>query len=172
MSSVPTTSTTPATTTVSTPVKRSSSRSGSAHRAPLSPITTSALASSSPAVNLAVPRGLGPALRHAWVVGDPDGLGLAATDVRATATGSVFYAGQPSIHTDWAISRFVPTSLAESRAGTRSGRALLDQFDLAVAFVKASKSSWAYLGEATDPCSLTVPRPVLSAWGLCTAVGS
>jgi len=137
-----------------------------------SPVTTSPLVSSSRAVNLPVPKGLGPALRHAWVTGNAGGVGLTAADVRSTAAGSVFYAGQRSIGTDWAISRFVPTSFALQRAGTRTGRALLAQFGYVAAFMKASRGSWAYVGEATGPCSLTVPGPVLAAWGLCRAVGS
>jgi hypothetical protein len=125
----------------------------------------------SPAVNLAVPAGFGPVLRHAWVAADPGGAGLTAADVRATASGSVFYAGQPALHTYWAISQFVPSRVAQAKASTASGKALLGQFKYIAAFDKAPGKPWTYVGGfAPGACPRSVPGTVLAAWDLCTTV--
>jgi hypothetical protein len=117
---------------------------------------------------LAVPTGFGPALRRAWVAANPGHSGLSAADVQSTLTGSVFYAEQPSIHTYWAITSFVPSAQAESLAGTAGGKAILAQFATAAVFDKAPGHGWAFVAStAKGACSGAVPGPVFAAWGIC-----
>jgi hypothetical protein len=127
---------------------------------------------SSPAVNVAVPADFGPLLRRTWEEAKPGGVGIKASDVQSTVVGSVFYAEQPSVHTYWAISQFVPSALAEAKAGTRAGEAVLSQFHEVAAFEKSPGKTWAYVGSfSSGSCPATLPVPVLGTWGLCT-VGS
>ena len=134
--------------------------------------TTSAGATSSPAVDLPVPRGFGPLLRQIWVSADPGRAGLTPKDVLSTLPGSVYYAEQPAIGNYWAISGFVPTAQAQAQASTPAGKAILAQFGYIAVFNQAPGRGWAYLGSfRPGSCSPTVPAPVYTAWGLCQ-VGS
>ena len=124
----------------------------------------------SPAVNMAAPVGFGPLISKVWVEAHPGGADLSSTDVESILPGSVFYAEQPAIATYWAISRFVPSPLAESRSGTPAGRAVLTQFNGFAVFDRAPGQAWAYAG-TFDPtaCSVALPSPVLAVWGMCAA---
>jgi hypothetical protein len=126
----------------------------------------------SPAVNLPVPAGFGPVLRHTWASANPGGAGITASDIVSTEVGSVFYAEQPAVHTYWAIAQFVPSALAESRGSTPAGATLLAAFHGTAEFEKLPGHHWAYVGSfSTGTCSGGLPVPVLTTWGLC-AVGS
>jgi len=136
-------------------------------------LTSNPATSTSPARDLAVPAGFGPLLRRAWVAADPGGTGITAADVRSTAPGSVFYAEQPSVNTYWAVSSFVPTAKAEALAGTARGKKLLEQFRMTAVFERTAGSRWAYVGSATGgACASSLPAPVFSAWGMCSAGGA
>jgi hypothetical protein len=129
-------------------------------------------AASSPAVNTPAPTGFGPLLRRAWVSADPGRAGLTAADVQSTLPGSVYYAVQPAVAVHWAISQFVPSELALSRAGTKAGQAVLAQFHKVWIFEQLQGHSWRYAGSfSPGSCPTGIPAPVLSAWGLCQ-VGS
>ena len=111
-------------------------------------------------------------LRKIWVEADPGGVGLDNKDVTSTLPGSVFYASQPSIGARWAISQFVPSPTATSKAATPSGKAVLAQFKAVAIFAKGRGRPWAYVGRFTPgSCPASVPGPVFLAWDLC-AVGS
>jgi hypothetical protein len=125
-------------------------------------------ASTSSAVNIAAPTGLGLVLRSLWVDSRPDGVHMSVADVASALPGSVFYAEQPAINTYWAVSRFVPSTVAQAQAGTTAGNALLAQFSATAIFVKVPAKPWAYLGEyTTTACGQAVPSPVLNSWGMC-----
>jgi len=127
-------------------------------------------ASTSTAVNMAAPAAFGPLLRNVWVDARPGGVPISTADVQSTLPGSVFYAEQAAIGTDWAISQFVPSAHAKSEAGTAAGNAVLAQFNNTAVFVKDPGKAWAYLGDfAPSSCAGDLPVPVLSAWGLCVA---
>lgn len=141
-------------------------------RPPSTTPTTSAGATSSPAVNLPAPAGFGPLLREVWVSADPWGAGITAQDVQSTLPGSVYYAEQPAIGNYWAISAFVPTAQAQALASSPAGEALLEKFRYVSVFNKAPGRGWAYLGSfPPGSCPTVVPEPVYAAWGLCQ-VGS
>jgi hypothetical protein len=145
--------TTPSTQAVSTPTTRPH----------INPAATT-----SPAVNSAAPNGFGHLITTLWVDAHPGGIRMSVADVASILPGSVFFAEQPAIGTYWAIARFVPSTLAQSGAGTTSGQALLAQFDSTAIFVKVRANPWAYLGDfTTTPCGQGVPSPVLSSWGMC-----
>jgi hypothetical protein len=125
-------------------------------------------ASTSPAVNLAASAGFGQVMATLWANAHPGGVHMSVADVASALSGSVFYAEQPAIGTYWAISRFVPSSQAQSASGTPAGNALLAQFNDTAMFVKVPGKAWAYLGEyTTTACGQAVPSPVLLAWGMC-----
>jgi hypothetical protein len=132
--------------------------------------TTNPRIAHSPAVNMAAPEGFGLLISKVWVDARPGGAPLSAADVQSILPGSVFYAEQPAIVTYWAISRFVPSPLAESRSGTTAGRAVLAQFSDFAVFDKAPGKAWAYMG-IFDPaaCNVALPSPVLAVWGMCAA---
>jgi hypothetical protein len=124
----------------------------------------------SPAVNMAAPDGFGPLISKVWVHARPGGAPLSAADVQSILPGSVFYAEQPAIVTYWAISRFVPSPLAESRSSTSAGKAVLAQFNDFAVFDKVPGRAWAYKGTFDPPaCSVALPAPVLAVWGMCPA---
>ena len=126
-------------------------------------------ASTTAAVNIAAPNGFGLVLRSLWVDARPGGVHMSVADVASALPGSVFYAEQPAIGTYWAVSRFVPSTEAQARAGTTAGNALLAQFSATAIFVKVPAKPWAYLGEyTTTACGQAVPSPVLNAWGMCS----
>ena len=146
--------------------------SGATRGAARPTVTTNPAAAGSPAVNLTAATGFGAMLRHVWVAADPGGVGLKPADVRSTMAGSVFYAGQASIGTYWAISRFVPSARAIAGARTPAGKAILAQFSKIAIFDKASGRQWAYVGDfAPGSCPTSVPGTVFTAWDLCE-VGS
>jgi hypothetical protein len=125
-------------------------------------------ASTSPAVNSSAPNGFGQLITTLWVDARPGGVRMSIGDVASVLPGSVFFAEQPAIGTYWAIARFVPSTQAQSAAGSTNGQALLAQFDSTAIFVKVRANPWAYLGEfTTTPCGQGVPSPVLSSWGMC-----
>lgn len=121
---------------------------------------------SAPAQALTTPPGFGPLLRRVWVAADPGGAGLTSADVQATKSGTVYYAGQPSVGAYWSLSQFLPTPAAQ-------GQAELAQFRLGGVFYKAPGRAWAYLGHfPAGGCPTQVPATVLGAWGICAQVGS
>jgi hypothetical protein len=100
----------------------------------------------------------------------PGGANLSTADIESILPGSVFYAEQPAITTYWALSRFVPSALAESRSATPGGKAVLTQFTDFAAFHKVPGQAWAYVG-TFDPsaCNVALPPTVLAVWGMCAA---
>jgi hypothetical protein len=123
-------------------------------------------AATSPAVDLPVPAGFGPLLRHVWVAADPGDVGLSAIDVQSTLAGSVFFATQPAISNYWAISSFVASARALSTASTTVGKARLAEFHTVAVFNKLPGQGWTYIGGAAK-CPASVPPPVFKAWGIC-----
>ena len=126
-------------------------------------------ASTSAAVNIAAPNGFGLAVRSLWVDARPGGVHMSVADVASALPGSVFYAEQPAIGTYWAVSRFVPSTVAQARAGTTAGNAVAGP-------VQRHRNLRQGAGEALGlPRRVhdhgvrgAVPSPVLNSWGMCS----